>query len=70
MQISRDGEPHPATRLMDLGRGLDPYTTSSPIAVVGPANRAINNGGSLNVKSPTLKCANPAKLGALGGARR
>ena len=26
---------HPATRLMDLGRGLDPYTTSSPIAVVG-----------------------------------
>jgi len=35
VQISRDGEPHPATRLMDLGRGLDPYTTSSPIAVVG-----------------------------------
>jgi hypothetical protein len=33
-------------------------------------NRAINNAGPLNVKSPTLKCANPAKLGALGGARR
>jgi hypothetical protein len=25
---------HPATRLMDLGRGLDPCTTNSPIAVV------------------------------------
>ena len=67
---------HPATRLMDLGRGLDPYTTRSPIAVrgsptlVSDLNRAINNGGSLNVKSPTLKCANPAKLGALGGARQ
>src|SRR5262249_52424747 len=65
---------HPATRLMDLGRGLDPYTTSSPIAVrgsptlVSDLNRAINNGGPLYVKSPTLKRANPAKLGALGGA--
>ena len=61
---------------MDLGRGLDPYTTKSPIAVRGSPtlvpdpNRAINNGGPLNVKSPTLKRANPAKLGALGGARR
>ena len=67
---------HPATRLMDLGRGLDPYTTRSPIAVrgsptlVSDLNRAINNGGPLYVKSPTLKRANPAKLGALGGARQ
>jgi hypothetical protein len=54
---------------MDLGRGLDPYTTSFPIAVVGRGsptllpslNRAINNGGPLNVKSPTLKCGNPVQ---------
>ena len=80
MQISTETESRAPRHqgLMDLGRGLDPYTTSSPIAVVGGGsptlvpslNRAINNGGSLNVKSPTLKCANPAKLGALGGARR
>jgi hypothetical protein len=34
-QQQRGRAAHPATRLMDLGRGLDPYTTSSPIAVVG-----------------------------------
>jgi len=52
VQISqrRGRAAHPATRLMDLGRGLDPYTTKSPIAVRGSPtlvpdlNRAINNG--------------------------
>jgi len=60
-QQRRGGAAHPATRLMDLGRGLDPYTTRSSIAVSGSRtlvpdlNRAINNGAPLNVKSPTLK---------------
>src|SRR5262249_24335597 len=67
---------HPATRLMDLGRGLDPYTTSSPCGggrgsptLVRSLNRAINKGGQLNVKSPALN-ANATKLvGAWRGSR-